>query len=37
MAITSTPTLITDVVVEMGGKANPPGFDDEIRGLEVGA
>ena len=26
-----------DVVVEMGGKANPPGFDDEIRGLEVGA
>jgi trigger factor len=26
-----------DVVVEMGGKANPPGFDDEIRGLDVGA
>jgi trigger factor len=26
-----------DVVVEMGGKANPPGFDDQIRGLEVGA
>ncbi len=26
-----------DVVVEMGGKANPPGFDDEIRGLEAGA
>ena len=26
-----------DVVVEMGGKANPPGFDDEIRGLEVGS
>jgi trigger factor len=25
------------VVVEMGGKANPPGFDDEIRGLEPGA
>jgi len=26
-----------DVVVEMGGKANPPGFDDEIRGLSAGA
>lgn len=26
-----------DVVVEIGGKANPPGFDDEIKGLEVGA
>ena len=26
-----------DVVVEIGGKANPPGFDDEIRGLETGA
>jgi trigger factor len=26
-----------DVVVEMGGKANPPGFDEQIRGLEVGA
>jgi trigger factor len=25
-----------DVVVEMGGKANPPGFDDQIRGLEAG-
>jgi trigger factor len=25
-----------DVVVEIGGKANPPGFDDEIRGLEAG-
>ena len=26
-----------DVVVELGGKANPPGFDEQIRGLEVGA
>jgi trigger factor len=26
-----------DVVVEIGGKANPPGFDDEIKGLEAGA
>jgi trigger factor len=26
-----------DVVVEIGGKANPPGFDDQLRGLEVGA
>ena len=26
-----------DVVVEMGGKANPPGFDDEIRGSTAGA
>jgi trigger factor len=26
-----------DVVVEMGGKANPPGFDDQIRGLDAGA
>jgi trigger factor len=26
-----------DVVVEMGGKTNPPGFDDQIRGLEPGA
>jgi trigger factor len=26
-----------DVVVEMGAKANPPGFDDQIRGLETGA
>ena len=25
-----------DVVVEIGGKANPPGFDDELRGLERG-
>jgi trigger factor len=26
-----------DVVVEIGGKANPPGFDDELKGLEPGA
>jgi trigger factor len=26
-----------DVVVEIGGKANPPGFDDQIKGLEAGA
>ena len=25
-----------DVVVEIGGKANPPGFDENLRGLEVG-
>ena len=25
-----------DVVVEIGGKANPPGFDDNLRGLESG-
>ena len=26
-----------DVVVEIGGKANPPGFDEQLKGLEVGA
>jgi trigger factor len=26
-----------DVAVEIGGKANPPGFDDELVGLETGA
>jgi len=26
-----------DVVVEIGGKANPPGFDEHLRGLDVGA
>jgi trigger factor len=26
-----------DVVVEIGGTANPPGFDEEIKGLEAGA
>ena len=26
-----------DVVVDIGGKANPPGFDTELKGLEAGA
>ena len=26
-----------DVVVEIGGKANPPGFDEQLMGLEAGA
>ena len=26
-----------DVVVEIGGKSNPPGFDAELKGLEAGA
>ena len=26
-----------DVVVEIGGTANPPGFDEELKGLESGA
>ena len=26
-----------DVVVELGGKANPPGFDEALKGLEAGA
>lgn len=26
-----------DVVVELGGKANPPGFDDHLKGLEAGS
>lgn len=26
-----------EVTVEVGGKANPPGFDDQVRGLEPGA
>ena len=26
-----------DVVVEIGGKANPPGFDENLKGLEAGA
>lgn len=26
-----------DVVVELGGKANPPGFDEQLLGLEAGA
>jgi trigger factor len=31
------PESHTDVAVEMGGKANPPGFDEQLLGLEVGA
>jgi trigger factor len=27
----------TDVAVELGAKANPPGFDQELQGLETGA
>ncbi len=26
----------TDVAVELGAKANPPGFDEQLRGLEIG-
>ncbi|HUR33006.1 MAG TPA: trigger factor [Vicinamibacterales bacterium] len=26
-----------DVAIEIGGKANPPGFDEQLLGLEVGA
>jgi trigger factor len=26
-----------DVVIEVGAKANPPGFDDHLKGLEAGA
>src|SRR5207237_10425735 len=26
-----------DVVVEIGGKANPPGFDEQLKGLTPGA
>jgi trigger factor len=26
-----------DVVVELGAKANPPGFDEQLKGLEAGA
>jgi trigger factor len=27
----------TDVSIEIGGKANPPGFDEQLLGLDVGA
>jgi trigger factor len=33
----SDPDIHKDVVVEIGGKANPPGFDHEIIDLESGA
>ena len=32
----ATPTTHTDVAVELGAKANPPGFDEQLLGLEVG-
>ena len=34
---TRTPTRHTDVSIELGAKANPPGFDEQLLGLEVGA
>jgi trigger factor len=27
----------TDVSIEIGGKANPPGFDEQLLGMEIGA
>ncbi len=36
-APSSKPEQHQDVSVEMGNKVNPPGFDDELLGLEVGA
>ena len=32
-----TPDRHNDVSVELGAKANPPGFDEQLLGLEVGA
>jgi trigger factor len=32
-----TPDNHTDVNIELGAKANPPGFDEQLLGLEVGA
>jgi len=32
-----TPDRHTDVSVELGAKANPPGFDEQLLGLEAGA
>ena len=31
------PDTHTDVSIELGAKANPPGFDEQLLGLEVGA
>jgi trigger factor len=31
------PSQPQEATVEIGGKANPPGFDDQIKGLEAGA
>ncbi len=33
----ASPEHLKDVRVEIGGDANPPGFDDELVGLEAGA
>jgi trigger factor len=32
-----TPDTHNDVSIELGAKANPPGFDEQLLGLEVGA
>src|SRR4051812_49100623 len=32
-----TPDVHTDVAIERGAKANPPGFDEQLLGLEPGA
>jgi trigger factor len=32
-----TPDTHADVSIELGAKANPPGFDEQLLGLEVGA
>jgi trigger factor len=34
---TGKPDRHTDVSIEMGAKANPPGFDEQLLGLELGA
>ena len=36
-APSSQPEKHTDVSIELGAKANPPGFDEQLLGLEVGA
>ena len=33
----NAPDTHTDVSIELGAKANPPGFDEQLLGLEVGA
>ena len=33
----ATPDTHTDVSIELGAKANPPGFDEQLLGLEAGA
>jgi len=33
----SPPDTHTDVSIELGAKANPPGFDEQLLGLDVGA